>query len=91
MKPRPASPPDVELRDGRVDESLSHSRPSWLLDLCAIASFLSGIGVSTVERLMPQRLPYLDLDKHHPKRLLCFDPAEVLEWVRQNRRNGVAR
>lgn len=85
----------VEPRGRRVDELLSHPQAAGLVDLRGIAGLLGGIGVSTVERLMRQGLPSLDLGEHHPKRrpkrLLRFDPEEVLCWVRANCRNGGSR
>lgn len=61
-----------------------------LLDVRGVAAFLS-VSVSTVERFVREGMPALDLGVHDPrcrrKRLLRFDPEQVLEWVR-SRGNG---
>jgi len=62
-----------------------------LLDLRAIAAYLS-VSVSTVERFVREGMPALDLAEHdrrrRPKRLLRFDPAEVLRWARERGQSG---
>jgi hypothetical protein len=50
------------------------------------------VSVSTVERFVREGMPALDLAEHdhrrRPKRLLRFDPIEVLTWVRQRGNGG---
>ena len=65
-----------------------------LLDLRGAARFLA-VSPSTVERLVREGMPALDLGAHHPrrreKRLLRFVPAEILAWtIDRGRRNGGA-
>jgi len=64
--------------------------PPGLVDLEGLARFLS-LSTRTTERLVAQGAPCFDFGRHHPKRrvkrLLRFDCAEVLAWLRE-RRNG---
>ena len=65
--------------------------PVGLLNLGGAAVFLC-VSESTIERFVREGMPALDLGVHHPgrrpKRLLRFDPTELLAWCRQRGRNG---